>query len=64
MAVEAVTLPYGQHPLKVEIIRSAGAWICRIDYAREVLTSMEVQKLLSLFQEQIVRLAHNKCFNA
>ncbi len=64
VAVEALTLPYGQHPLKVEIVRSAGAWVCRIDYAQEVLTSMEVQKLLSLFQEQIVRLAQNRCFNA
>lgn len=62
--VEALTMPYGQHPLKVEIVRSVGGWSCRIEYARELLTRVEIQKLLALFQEQIIQLAQNRVFNS
>ncbi len=55
--LEALTMPYGQHPLKVEFLCTPGEWICRMEYAGEVLTQTDIRKLLCGIRYQIAALA-------
>src|SRR5690606_28193466 len=43
--LEALTLPYGQHPLKLEFLCDGTAYHCRVEYACEVLTRDAVRRL-------------------
>jgi acyl carrier protein len=55
--VEALPMPYAQHPLKVEILKSSGAWICRVEYARDIFKPGEIQRLLAFYNYYIAQLA-------
>jgi acyl carrier protein len=54
---EALTLPRGQHPLKVEIVRAGAGCTCRIEYAREVFAAAFVRELLAAVVHQVAALA-------
>jgi acyl carrier protein len=54
--IEALTLPRGQHPLKVEVLCGAGAYVCRVEYARECMTKATARGLLAALRCQLARL--------
>lgn len=54
--IEALTLPRGQHPLKVEVLNSAEGYVCRIEYARECLAPADARALLDAVQCQLTAL--------
>jgi hypothetical protein len=55
--LEPLTLPRGQHPLKVEFVRGDTAYLCRIEYACEVLAQEEARALLAAIRNQVAELA-------
>jgi non-ribosomal peptide synthetase component F len=55
-AVERLTLD-GQYPLKVEFIPAGATCLCRIEYAREVLTPAAVGALHSAIHDQLASLS-------
>lgn len=54
--METLTLPYGQHPLKVELVRSGAGWKCRIEYAHEIIARNEIEQFLAGLQMHLARL--------
>jgi aryl carrier-like protein len=54
--VEALTLPRGQHPLKVEVLWATNSCTCRIEYARECLGQADARALLEALRHQLARL--------
>jgi NRPS condensation-like uncharacterized protein/acyl carrier protein len=54
--VEALSAPFAQHPLKVEFLRAGTEWICRIEYACEVMTRAQVQALSSTIRHHVAAL--------
>lgn len=55
--VEALSVPFAQHPLKVEFTYAGTEWICRIEYACEVMTCAQVQALYSAIRHHATALA-------
>lgn len=54
--IERLTLPHGQHPLKVEVLGGAEGYTCRVEYARECLGQSDARALLDAFRCQIAAL--------
>ena len=55
--LEHLTMPQGQHPLKVEFVRAGAAYRCRIEYACEVLSQADARELLATIRHQVIGLA-------
>lgn len=53
LQVEALPLPYGQHPLKLEVLCPSGGYACCLEYARDYLAPAEAEVLLAAFQAQL-----------
>lgn len=51
--VEALPLPYGQHPLKLEVLCLPAGYACRLEYARASLTASAARALLAALQDQV-----------
>ncbi|HEY0961341.1 MAG TPA: condensation domain-containing protein [Pseudomonadales bacterium] len=54
--IEALAMPRGQHPLKVEVLRNAGTYVWHIEYARECLDAADARALLDAMEHQLATL--------
>lgn len=53
---EPLTMPRGQHPLKVEVLCGSNGHALRVEYARECLAPGDVRTLVAAFRNQLASL--------